>query len=527
MNQKNPTPLSVVAEVAVAIPAPPPNTGLGRHDRHLRTDHLRGDLKRRTVSSGAVTLVAQGLKFGLSLASTVILSRLLLPHDFGLLAMVTSLMNLLRIFKDAGLSAATIQEERITQAQVSNLFWVNVAVSGALSLILAGSAPIVSWFYREPQLVGITLWLAVTFLLSGSTVQHQALLRRQMRFKAIACIEVGSITAGLVTGALMALLGRGYWSLVGMNLAVEGTGFLLTWVISSWRPQLPKKNSGTRPLLKFGVSMTAGSALYTFSRGTDSLLLGRYYGADAVGLYTRAMALLMRPLEQLLSPVGAVFMPTLARLRTEPERYRRVFMQVYETMALVGLPSMALLLALSRPITLFLLGPKWESAAIIFSGFTLSAPIMPLAGAAAWLLSSQGRGKDYFISNVISSSAIVIAVLVGLPFGAVGVAFAYSGLVFVRIPFIYHIIGRTGPVSSRDLWLGLIRHLPLWAVVFVSTYEVRACLQHTKPIIQLLGCIPAGTAAALCVILLMPHQRAIAGRALGAFSSIFKRRGLL
>ena len=115
----------------------------------------------------------------------MVMARLLIPKDFGLFAMVTTVMGFLRIFQDAGLSMATVQRQEITHAQVSNLFWVNVGVGGVATLLVAASAPAVAWFYREPRLVSITLVLSVTFVLTSSAVQHVALLNRQMRFGAL------------------------------------------------------------------------------------------------------------------------------------------------------------------------------------------------------------------------------------------------------------------------------------------------------------------------------------------------------
>src|SRR5947207_5027726 len=199
-----------------------------RHERHLGTDHLLANLKGHTISGGAVTMLAQGMKFFLTLLSTMVLARLLSPRDFGLVAMVTTVTSFLRVFKDAGLSIATVQRDRITHAQVSNLFWINIAVSIVSSLVVAAMAPVLAWFYRDPRLIGITLLLSTTYLLSGSTVQHQALLKRQMRFKAMAVIEVGALTTGVVVGVVMALLGFRYWSLVASSSSIDLAGYLLT-----------------------------------------------------------------------------------------------------------------------------------------------------------------------------------------------------------------------------------------------------------------------------------------------------------
>jgi PST family polysaccharide transporter len=481
------------------------------NERHFTTDHLQTDLKHRTVSSGFVTLTAQGVKFGLTVASTVILSRLLTPHDFGLLAMVTAIMGLLRIFKDAGLSAATIQREGITHAQVSNLFWINVAVAGLMALIMCALAPAIAWFNHEPQLVAITLWLSITFLLSGSTVQHRALLSRQMRFKAAAVIDVGSMAVSLVVGVGMALAGCGYWSLVGMSVALEAVGLVLTWLASRWRPQWPRRGSGTRPLLGFGISMTASGALYAITRSADSVLVGKCYGADALGLYSRAVALLMRPMDQFMAPFCSVLLPTLSRLQSEPERYRRVFMRVYEGMALMSFALIGLLLPLSRPVTLVLLGPKWEAVSMIFCGFTLVALYFPVATPVAWLLISLGRSKDFFRWNLAYAIISISSFVIGLPFGVVGVAWAFSiGGLGIALPILYYLAGRSGPVGTKDLWVGFCRHLPLCLVIGGVTMLAESMTRKYSPALQLLMCVPAGVAAGAGTILALRAQREVA-----------------
>src|SRR6478609_3583137 len=197
-----------------------------RNREHIKTDHLLPDLKRRTISGGVVTISAQVAKFALNLVSTVILARLLTPRDFGLVAMVTAVTGFLAMFRHAGLATPTVQREHITHAQVSNLFWINLGVSGLCALILAASSPIMARFYHDSRITYITLALSTTFLIGGFRVQHLALLKRRMRFKAIAVIEVGSMAVGVVVGVVMALLDYRYWSLVGLSLATEVASFL-------------------------------------------------------------------------------------------------------------------------------------------------------------------------------------------------------------------------------------------------------------------------------------------------------------
>jgi O-antigen/teichoic acid export membrane protein len=497
--------------------------------KQFSTEHLLPNLKHRTISSAVVTIAAQGAKFALNLLSTVVLARLLTPLDFGMIAMVWTMLAFLEVFKDAGLSTATIQCEQLTHAQVSNLFWINVGLGGILAALSALSAPVITWFYGDSRLAYITLGLSVTYLLSGSTVQHMALLKRQMRFKALALIDIGSIAVGLITGISTALLGFRYWSLVIMNLATVATALILTWSASGWRPQFVTFGVGTKRLVGFGANLTGAGFLYYVSRSMDTLLLGRRYGSEAVGLYSRAMGLLARPLDLMLSPIGAVFVPALSRLQSEPERYRRTFLQVYESIALIGFSVTGLLLALAHPLTLVILGAKWEGSAAIFAGFMVGALCSPLSAAATWLFTSQGRGRDNLITHSILSSLIVASFFAGLPFGPVGVAMAFSvsGLC-VRIPILYYLVGRQGPVRRNDLWAVLLRHLPVWVVSFGVTYLMRTCVIHLGSFSQLLICVPVALMALAVFILIAPPQRRVASNLLRltrqAFSSNFDRK---
>ena len=472
------------------------------------TDHLLGNLKRRTVSGGIVQVIAQGLQFILTLGYNVALARLLTPQEFGLVAMVMTVIGFLQIFRDMGLSTATIQRPDITHAQVSNLFWLNVAVSGAISLVIAAGAPAIAWFYHEPRLINIALALSVYFILNGLAGQHVALLNRQMRFVAISVIEAGSMAVGLSIGITMAFTGYGYWSLVAATLTQAVVRLVAIWSMSRWRPQRPVRGVGTRPMVSFGANLTLSGFLYSASIGSDSLLIGRAYGSDAVGLYTRAAALLARPLQQLMAPIYTVVVPALSRLQNQPERYRNFYLQVFESLAIAGFLFTGLVLPLAHPITVTLLGTRWEAAAIIFAGLSIAGVTGPLSSATSWLYTSQGRGADMLKLSVIEAAVTITSVLVGLRYGAAGVAIAcsISGLA-VKLPLTFHIAGRTGPVSVRDLWVAFLGQLPVGLAVGIATWVTCLLTSGMLPYKQLLIGVPAGLLAGAATGFLSPPTR--------------------
>ncbi len=527
----NPTPVSplsgdvAAAASADALAATSPAPEAGRNERHFRTDHLLTNLGKRAFSGGIVTIVSQGLRFGLYLALTVVLARLLSKPDFGLVAMAGTLTAFLRMLREAGLSTATVQQETITHAQVSNLFWVNIGLGLLCTLAGITLSPAVAWFYRDERLVGITIWLAFTFLAGGAAVQHLALLNRQMRFKAMALVDIGSMTVGLLVGVGMALTGWRYWSLVGSQLATSLAEVVFAWIASGWRPQWPKARVGTRSMLHFGASLTFAALLRRITAASDTLLIGRFYGADVLGVYTRGMALIMRPLDQFLLPFDAVFLPVLSRLQHQPERYRRMFLQVYDAMALVSFPVAGLFLGLSQPIVLTLLGKRWGEVVPVFASLSLAALYYPVAGASMWLLTTQGRNRDIVRAGVMISLVSIGSCFAGVAFGAVGVALAFSlfGLL-VRLPLQYRIVGGCGPVRTVDLWKVFLKHLPSWAVVSAAAYLPQLFASMLHPVFQLVLGGGAGVLAGAVLVFCVPPYRREVQSSVDLVKQIIARR---
>jgi O-antigen/teichoic acid export membrane protein len=481
------------------------------NERHLSTDHLLTNLRHRTISSGLVTAAAQGAQFFLNLGYIMVLARLLVPQDFGLVAMVTVVIDFLRAFQDFGLSTATVQRQQITHAQVSNLFWVNITVGGGISLLVAALSPAIAWFYRDPRLVDITLVLSINFLFASSAAQHIALLNRQMRFGIIGAIDVISLLAGYLIGIVMALWKCGYWALVGASMVQVSLRLVLAWSISRWRPRLPSRSTPTWHLLKFGANITVGALMCSLARGLDNVLIGRVFGAAAVGLYSRGSILLMRPVQYFMNPLNAVVVPTLSRVQGQDDRYRRTFLQVFEAIALLSFLFTGMFFALSFPLTLAVLGPNWNAAAVIFAGFTMAALAYPLTMASTWLFASQGRGKDWMLASSIVSGVTLCSFVVGLPFGPAGVAISYSASCgLLQLPCVFYIAGRWGPVSIKDLWTGCLRHLPLWGVTCGTAWLARTFVLHVTPWMQLLLCIPVALLAGAAYIAVSAPSRRVA-----------------
>ena len=419
--------------------------------RHFKTDHLRGDLARRTLSGGLVSVGSQGLSFVMQLGFIAVLARLLTPADFGLVAMVTAVVRLFGLLRDMGLSAATVQREKLDHDQVSTLFWINVAFSLGLSALLIALSPAIASFYADERLASVTVVLAIGIAFVGAAAQHEALLKRQMRFQTIAAIRISAQALASLVAVGLALRGAGYWSLVALAFATQFFAAAGQCIASGWKPGRPRRDANIRSMLTFGGNLTAFNFINYFARNLDNVLIGRFVGAEALGFYSRAYNLLMMPVRQFNTPMTGVVVPALSRLTREPHRFRDFYCQSMLSVTAVGMPAVVFALVVAEELVAIVLGDQWGETVAIFRALGLAAFIGTLNVAVNWVLIPHGRADRMLIVSIPSTVAIVIAMIIGLQWGAIGVAWAYSiVLCFDRVPiFLYCFRGM--PVKLGDL----------------------------------------------------------------------------
>jgi len=459
----------------------PPCVDLGRQDAVFNMV-FEGDLKGRAVRGAAISFGGQGVKFFLQLVSTMVLARLLTPQDFGLIAMVVAVTGFMLIFKDLGLSAATVQKAEINHAQISTLFWINTAIGFAIMLITIALAPVVVWFYKEPKLLWVTIALASGFILSGLTVQHQALLTRQMRFSALVVIDIIALSVSIVIGIAGAWAGLRYWALVLMQLAMPLTTVVGVWIASGWRPGLPTLHSGVRSILAFGGNLTGYGFVNYFGRTFDNILLGRYWGESPLGFYTKAYSLLLLPIGQIVAPMTAVAIPTLSRLQNEPERFRHYYLKAIKLISYVSMPLIVAMAVLSNEIVAVVLGKQWMQACPIFRILAVAALWQPVGSTIGWVFVSLGQTRRMFIWACIAIPLIIISFLIGLPWGAIGVASGYSisSCILIYPQFVFAL--KHTQITAGDVFSVILRPLAASVVMGIIMFIAGAHVAAFGPI---------------------------------------------
>lgn len=397
-----------------------------KYHNYFNTAHLKADLKQRSVRGGAVTIAAQASKFILKFGSTIVLARLLTPEDYGLIGMATVVIGFVEYFKDLGLSTATIQRSEINHRQISNLFWINIVVSFLVALSVILLAPAIANFYHEPRLKAITLCLAVNFVFGGLTVQHQALLRRQMCFTSLAKIETISMLMGVIAGVMGAYFGLKYWALVLMLMATSITNAVGVWLACSWRPGLPTRDAEVSSMLAYGGNLTGFSIVNYFSRNLDNILIGRRWGSQELGLYAQAYKLVLLPIQQINNPINGVALPVLCSLQAEPLKYSRYYFKAILLITALGMPIVGFMFAAADKVILLILGQQWLGAIPLFKLLMPAAFVGTFNVASGWVFQSLDRTDRYFRIGVVSSLVQSIVFIISVQWGAMGVAKAYG-----------------------------------------------------------------------------------------------------
>ncbi len=426
------------------------------NERFFRTARLKSELKQRSVRGGAVTILAQAGKFILQTGSTAVLARLLVPEDYGLIGMVTVFIGFAQLFKDLGLSKATIQKAEINHQQVSTLFWINLSISWLTALAVAAMSPLVAWFYNEPRLTWITLALASNFVFGGLTVQHQALLQRQMQFTSLAKIEITSMITGIAIAMVSAWFGLGYWALVLMRIAISVVNAVGVWIACGWRPGSPVRKSGIRSMLAFGGNITGFNLVNYFSRNLDNVLIGRYWGSQQLGLYAKAYQLVLLPINQINNPISSVALPALSSLQSEPKKYCQFYYKAMLLISSLGMPLIGFLFLAADKVILLMLGEQWLGTVTIFK-FLLPAAFNATIGIGlGWAYQSLGHVARQFRYGVVASIINIVLFALGVRWGAIGVAAAYglSRPIFLVAGFIYCFQGTPLKVENliSNIW---------------------------------------------------------------------------
>lgn len=488
------------------------------------TNNLGREVKRADVTSGvAFTVLSQSGKIAINFFSSVILARILLPADFGLLAMISPVIGMALQVQSLGLTQAIVQRPTITSHQLDTLFWASIGLSAGLATLVIVAAPFLSAFFGEPRLVLLYGVASLSIILSAAAAQPTALLSRALRFKAIALRDFLASLISAIFAIAIAALTHSFWALVANQLLPPVMTLLISTRAAKWRPGRPRFDKDALDMLRFGAGVSTYNILNFLSRNLDNVIIGRFFGSFPLGLYDRAYKLLMFPLTQAVNPIGRVMLPTLSTLVGEPERYRYAFIRPMKALLAITQPGILLVIMLSDEVINLLLGSKWTQAAPIFALLGVAGLHQVFTSTLGWLYVSQGRGRDYAHAGMTVAPVTIASFFAGVPWGVTGVTTTYViSEIFFRFPFLIWHVGRHGPLTSRYL---LFRILPNFAALATCWFALEIIIKmiNLGDVLKIVVCAFISYATYYSVLLFFPSERRLAQSGLTVLAA--KKRG--
>lgn len=407
--------------------------------------------------AAGITLGGQALRVVIQFGSIVLLARLLLPEDYGLLAIVLVVVGIGEMVRDLGISTAAVQAPTLSRAVRDALFWTTTAIGAALCLLLVLGSGLLAALFDRPQLSGIACALAGVFLLNGLATMPRVLLTRDMRFGPLVGADVAGQAAGAAVAIVLAWQGAGYWSLVAQQLTQGAVALAVVTARAGWWPGRPRRAPGLGPVLRLGGQLMGTQLVHYASNNVDTVTIGLRFDPSALGLYNRGFQLLMTPLNQVRSPATTVALPVLARLHDDGERFDDYLRRAQLALGLTLVTGLAVVAGSAGPLVELLLGPSWTQVAPILALLAVAGGAQTLAFVGFWVYVSRGLGAALFRFTMVTSALRLVCVVAGSAWGVGGVAAGYALAACLEWPVSLWWLSRVTDFPGRSLGQGALR----------------------------------------------------------------------
>ncbi len=420
------------------------------------TTSKNNQLKSDTIKGIKWNLINKVIAQIFSLAFAVVLARLLTPHEFGLVAMVTVILGIIKVIHSFGLGEALIQKEEITETELSSVFWVNVFLGIIFTSIAFLAAPFISKFYQKDILIPITYFFGFTFLLDSFTVVHYALLWRNLEYKKLFFVQLPSIIIAGTVAVVMALNGFGVWSLVTKSLvSIAALLFFLT-IASSWTPKFIFNAQAVKNLFGFSLPRV-GTLIFSYLiRNLDKIMVGHYLGGAPLGFYEKSYAFMLLPLSNITSVISQVLFPSFSKIQNNHDQIKEMFFKVIRFVAFFTFPLMIGLSIFSEPFVLFLLGEKWSGAIAVLQILAWVGLIQSISGFYQPVYLSQGATQLQFKLDIILKTQSVFWIILGIKWGIEGVAYGILiGVLINQFPYL-HFLGKLINMKLLEFFKNLL-----------------------------------------------------------------------
>ena len=446
----------------------------GPEGRSLRGSAVRG-VKWTSVSMIATTVIG--------LVQLAILTRLLSRADFGLMAMIATVIGFAQVYADMGFSGAIIYRQDSSRDVLSSLYWTNLVASTGLFAVMIGVSPLVARFFHEPQLVRLMMVASLIFLITPLGQQFQMLLQRELLFKRLGIIEIVSSVLGLCVAVGTGLAHQGVYALIWAQLTAAGARALLLALYGwrHWTPCFHLRLADLRGYIGFGLYQMGERSIYYWAANIDYLLIGRYLGPEQLGVYTIAYNLVVMPLTKLTPVLTRVAFPIFAKRQDADAALRRGYLELIELVAFATFPLLVGLAASASVAVVALFGAAWVPSVLLVQLLTPMGMMKTISSPSGSLLLAKGRADIGFWFNVINTAVTVGVLYVAVRFGTAAVAAAHSALGVAALPLELYFLWRVTRLQAGAYLRRLRKPLLTSAIMGTCVYLTCLAVRHVLP----------------------------------------------
>jgi O-antigen/teichoic acid export membrane protein len=380
----------------------------------------------------------------------VALARLLTPEEYGLAAMVLVLVSFEPTISGNALASALVQRKTLTEEDKSTVFWTNLGIALAFSAGCIALAEPVARFYGSSEVRPLFAAVGLVFVLSALSRTHSALLTREMKFRSLELRSIAGVMAGAVAAIVVAAKGYGPWALVAQQIAAFGVATLLLWMVSPWRPRFIYSRNSIRELRGFGGNVSATLLLFQLNQTTDRILVGRFLGAAALGMYSLATNVILLPFTRLVAPLHDVLYPVFSRVQDDPKRLASIWLRSMTVIAAISAPAMLGLVVVAPELVDVVFGTRWHDATPVVQILAWVGLLIVLQGFNSVVLQAVGQTRlllRYAVASFVSAGA---SFAIGLHWGIVGVALCFAVATSVVQPLYMHLTARAIGIGMGD-----------------------------------------------------------------------------
>ncbi|RDW21447.1 flippase [Oceanobacillus arenosus] len=430
--------------------------------------------KKDVITSLLWKLLERGGTQGIQFIVTIVLARILLPEEFGLIVLVTIFISIAGIFVQSGFNMALIQKKDADEVDFSSVFYLSLLVAGILYIILFFTAPFIASFFGETELTSVLRVLSIILFFGAFNSIQIAVISRNMQFKKLFTSSLGAVIISAIVGIGMAYNNYGVWALVGQQLSNQLSIMVILWFTVNWRPKLTFSIERVKSLFSFGWKLLVSNLIDILYKNLQSLFVGRMYDSATLGFYNRGEQFPKLIVSNIDGSIQSVMLPTLSSYQDNKKKFKVIVRRSVVTSSFIVFPMMVGMAIAAEPLIKIVLTDKWLPAVPFLQIFCVSFALWPIHTANLQAVNALGRSDVFLKLEIIKKIVGLIILGISIPFGvyaiAIGVLITSIISTFINAFPNSKIINYSIPEQFKDIVPSLILSLVMGILVYIIKF---------------------------------------------------------